>query len=239
MRCGKAQRLMAAQVAGELREAEVKDLEGHLSACPRCREAFAVYRASFAALRQSRVREAPEEVLRNFWPEVRRRLPKAAPTAGDPSTMLRVAPSLSRGETLRGFLEQLRVGWFPKAAGAVGAAAALMLLVWVFFAGGPAKVQGPGRVIAPPPGPGQVVEPLAPSELAKLPAGRRGVVRVTPIARLPRGLEPGRRFFVLPPLDSPRLRAPGADIDVLNSASLAEKGGAYALPSARLVSTDE
>ena len=223
MRCGKAEELMAAQVAGELREAEVKDLEGHLAACPRCREALAICRTSFAALKQSRVREAPEEVMRNFWPEVRRRLPQTAPTAG---------------ETLRGILDQLWVGWFPKAAGAVGAAAALVLLVWVFFAGGPTKEQGPSQVIAPSSGPGQVMGPLA--ELAKTPTTKpRGVVPVTPVARVPRRFETGGRFFVLPPLDTDRRRAPGAGIDVLNSASLAEKGGAYALPSARLVSTDE
>ena len=216
--------MMAAQAAGELREVEAKDLEAHLTACPRCRESAAVYRASFAALKQSRVREAPEEAMRNFWPEVRRRLPSAAPTAGD---------------ALRGFLEQLRAGWVPKVGGAVSLAAALMLLLWTFFAGGPAKQEKPGRVVAPPPGQGQVVEPLAVSKMAKAPVMQPGEAPFTPVARILRGLEPGKRFFVLPPLDSARPRAHGADIDVLNSAALADSGTTYALPSARLASVDE
>ena len=208
MRCGKAEKLMAAHTAGELREGEAKVLEAHLAGCARCREAFALYKTSFAALRESRRRQAPEGVMENFWADVRRQLPTTAP----------------RGEALRGLAERLWSGWVPQLAGAVGVAAAAVVLVWMVFSGSPGRQERPGEGLVPPaPEAGRVVEPLA----------------VAALAKGPRHPLQSPRFFVLPPLESRPGRRTESDIDVLNSASLGDRGTTYALPSARLVSVDE
>ncbi len=211
---------MAARAAGELSDSEFKGLEAHLAECARCREAFSVYQSGFEALRSLRRRgsaEMPEDAMRDFWPEVRRRIRQAQPTFA---------------ERLHGYVEGLRAGWVPRLVGAAAAAAAVALLVWVLSLETPAP-QRDAVVSAPSAAKPPSGLPVAATAASK---PQTGEVPFTPVGKIVRGVP---RFFALRPVEPGRPLDPGAGISALNAASLSPQGTTYALPSTKLVSADE
>jgi hypothetical protein len=127
--------------------------------------------------------------------------------------------------SLREVVQRAFAGWAPRAA--VCAAAVLALLAGVYFAG--IRLQ---HGYSPQAGPSEKAP--KPSSVV---AARPGEVPFTSVAKLAPSVQQRPRFFALRPLERrPQLEP---NIDVLSSALLGDRRTTYALPSARLVSTEE
>jgi hypothetical protein len=156
--------------------------------------------------------------MQDFWPEVRRRLPRQAP---------------AHGRSLGDILGHMLPGRTPRIAWALATAAVVALAGWMYFSAAPQRGVPPDRETrgltsqaqrtAHPP-------TMAPS----------GEVPFTPMAKLIPTDQQGRHFFALrPSVRPPRFDSNVSMLRMLRSPALAGTGTTYALPSARLASVDE
>lgn len=214
---------MIAHVGGETRAAQAKALKDHLAVCPRCRQTWAVYESSFAALRQSKVRELPERFMQSFWPELRQRLAQSKETKPDWFTEI---------------LLRARALWMPRLIGAVSLAGAVLLAMWIYFSTSPQTSVNTYTQSVSLPSVAHVPERNA---AFSAPSQSLNLLEEVPITVSGKSSQRMHRlhFFVLRPLEPrPRLDSQGR-IGVLNSASLPGQHRTYVLPSARLASLDE